>query len=183
MKTPEKNSKSDSKKQKKQLIMLGGLAAVFVAVMMTQFGGPKPEYEVAALAVAPDAVQPVTDAAPSPDAPEAKDNPVLSAPSSDEGLKRSPFSNFWNGPSSNSTAVPDATAPSVTVNATMPSATKGMAVIDGELHFVGDTIGGWQLAEVRPRAIVLRGPTANSQVVIDMPLLVGKVALPGPGAR
>ncbi len=179
MKTPEKNSKPDPKKQKKQLIALGALAAVFVAVMMTQFGGPAPQYEVAALAVPADALQPQGEANEAAATPEVKDNAVLSEPSSGESMTRSPFSNFWNAPSSSSpTAVPDVAAPVITVNATMPNGSRPMAVIDGELHFVGDSIGGWQLAEVRARAVVLRGPNAASQVVVDMPLLSGRLEVP-----
>src|SRR5262249_12836027 len=129
------------------IVALGALSAVFVAVMIVQFGGPKPQYEVAALAVAPDAAVPATAADAAPPAPQvAQDNAVLSAPSATSDLKRSPFSNFWNAPtSSNPAAVQTVAAPTVTVNATMPSATMGMAIIDGNLHFVGDTIGGWQL--------------------------------------
>src|SRR5262249_47421326 len=140
VKTPEKNSKPYPKKQKKQTDALGALSALFVALMIVQFGGSKQQsYEVAALAVAPDAEAPAADAA-TPPAPEAKDNAVLSAPSSTADLKRSPFANFWNAPSANPAAVPDVAAPNVIVNATMPSETRPMAIIDGELHFVGDTV-------------------------------------------
>lgn len=186
MKTPEKNAKPDAKKQKKQIVALGALSAVFVAVMLVQFGGSKPQQpEVAALAAVPDAAAPAAaDAAAAPVvAPVAQDNSVLSAPTTTADMKRSPFSNFWSAPSSGTKAtVADVAAPRVTVNATLPSATRGMAIIDGELHFVGDTIGGWQLAEVRPRAIVLHGPTPTSEVVVDMPLLAGKIALPDASA-
>jgi hypothetical protein len=193
VKTPDK--KADPKKQKKQLIALGVLAAAFVAVMLVQFGGSEPKPEAAALAVAPDSAQTVVSAAmaaaaataATPAAPAtaavastepAKDNAVLSEPAAG-GMTRSPFSNFWSAPSPRSTAaVPDVAAPTVTLNATMPSAKGGMAVIDGQLHFVGDMISSWQLVEVRERAIVLRGPSANSQIVVDMPVLSGKLALP-----
>ncbi len=68
--------------------------------------------------------------------------------------------------------------PSVTLNATMPSAVRALAVIDGELHFVGDTIQGWELADVQPRSIVLRSP-AHATVTIEMPLLSGASPVPG----
>jgi len=193
VKTPEK--KSDPKKQKKQLMVLGGLAAAFVAVMLVQFGGSEPEPAAAAVAPPPDSAQSVmsaavaeaaataatpagTAAAPVASGEPAKDNAVLSEPAAG-GMTRSPFSNFWSAPSTrSSTAVPDVSAPTVTLNATMPSAEGGMAVIDGQLHFVGDMISSWQLVEVRERAIVLRGPNNASQLVVDMPVLNGQRSLP-----
>jgi len=57
-----------------------------------------------------------------------------------------------------------------------------MAVIDGQLHFVGDSIGGWTLTDVQSRSVMLRSPT-KALVTIDMPLLTGSTAMPAVTAK
>ena len=58
------------------------------------------------------------------------------------------------------------------LNATMPAAQNALAVIDGEVHAVGDFIQGWQLTEVQPRRILLTSPS-RATVAVDMPLMAG----------
>lgn len=189
MKAKEKNARPEGAgKQQKQLLVLGGLVAVLGVVLAVQFGGSDPSAEAAALsapdpaaagAPAPAPAAPVVAeagaAAPAP--PPVADNPVLSQAAPEEGLLRSPFANFWNAAQEGEqavagTALPDIAPPAVTLNATMPSATRALAVIDGEMHAVGDSIQGWELAEIQPRRIVLRSP-AKAVIEISMPLLVG----------
>ncbi len=186
MKTPEKSAKPDNGKQQKQLLALGGLSAVFVAVLVIQFGGGSSAPAASAMtAPSPDeaTADPVeaggAEAAPAgAPIPVAKNNAVLSEPIAAGTTARSPFSNFWSvTPTNGTTNVPAISAPTITVNATMPSDTAGLAVIDGQLHFVGDSIQGWSLAEVSPRSVTLRAP-AGETVVVAMPLLVGRLALP-----
>jgi hypothetical protein len=52
----------------------------------------------------------------------------------------------------------------------MPSAQNPLAVIDGEVHGVGDIIQGWQLTEVQARRILLTSPS-RAMVSLDMPLM------------
>lgn len=192
MKAKDKNSKPDAGKQKKQVLMLGGLVVVLGAVVAIQFGGSEPTYEVAALAqepaaetAAPAAADAGPTAAASPAVPSppsnVADNPVLSQPVESGSLPRSPFSNFWNvastGSASNNGPLPEIAPPSVTLNATMPSEVRALAVIDGEMHFLGDSIQGWELTEVQARRIVLRSPS-QAQITIEMPLLLGARAVP-----
>jgi len=197
VKAKDKNPRPEgSGKQQKQLLVLGGLVAVLGVVVAVQFGGsdpaagaaalsaPEPGAPVAAAAAAPAA--PVAVAAPEPATPAVADNPVLSQPVEDTGLTKSPFANFWNvakgaDPAIAGAAVPELAPPSVTLSATMPSATRALAVIDGEMRFVGDLIEGWELAEIQPRRIVLRSP-GKATFEVEMPLLSGARALPGAGA-
>ena len=189
-KNAEAPNKPEASKQKKQLIILGSLVGVLGMVLAVQFGGSEPEPPVAAATASPVAgaeSQPVAagGAAPvaaAPAAPEpvatAEDNAVLSQPV-EGAFSRSPFANFWSNatasaPSSSQADVP---APVMTLSATMPADSHGLAVIDGQLHFLGDSIQGWQLTEIRPRAVVLRSP-ADATIVVEMPVLVGKLDLP-----
>jgi hypothetical protein len=184
VKTPDKNPKAGAAKQKKQLLVLTGLSAVFAAVLAIQFSGDgKETFEVAALAepatTSPEGGTESESEAPAVAVPVAKDNPVLSKPTSDVPPARSPFSNFWNvAPTGTTTeGMPALAAPSITVNATMPSETSGLAIIDGELRITGDMIQGWQLAEVHPRSVMLRAASGET-VVVNMPLLAGGFAEP-----
>jgi hypothetical protein len=179
-------------KQKKQLMFLGGLAAVLAIVLFIQFGGSSPSSEPVAQAMeqpaadgsaaaAAPAAQPSATAA-APAATEAPiDNPVLIKGVEGLGFTRSPFTNFWNVSGKTGTVsksgTPDIAAPAVTLTATMPSTVRPMAVIDGQLHFVGDSIGGWTLTDVQSRSVMLRSPT-KALITIDMPLLSGSTAMP-----
>jgi hypothetical protein len=175
-------------KQKKQALALGGLVAVLAIVLFVQFGGDSPEGEVAAQALeqpatdasgapvaAPDAgaAAPVA-AAPSASGEAPADNPVLIKPV-EGGLVRSPFTNFWNATARAGTAKqaqPEMAAPNVTLTATMPSAVRPLAIVDGQLRYVGDVIGGWTLVDIQARSISLRSPT-KSVMTVEMPLLSG----------
>jgi hypothetical protein len=199
VKAKEKNAKPEGRSQKTQVLVLGGLLAVLGVVIAVQFGGgdpasgpvasatsAPPDVGAAQPSVAPAApsapATPATSAAPAPSSPSAvADNPVLSEPLEDEGLSRSPFTSFWNVAREGAVAgavVPAIAPPSITLNATMPSDTRALAVIDGELHFVGDLIQGWELAEIGTRRIVLRSPDRSS-VTFEMPLLSGARVVPG----
>jgi hypothetical protein len=182
-------------KQKKQLMFLGGLAAVLGVVLFIQFGGSSPSGGPVAQAME----QPAADGSAAAAAPAAQpgspagassvpllseapiDNPVLIKGVEGLGFTRSPFTNFWNVSGKTGTATkggtPDMAAPAVTLTATMPSTVRPMAVIDGQLHFVGDSIGGWTLTDVQSRSVMLRSPT-KALVTIDMPLLTGSTAMP-----
>jgi hypothetical protein len=187
VKSPEKPAKNHAAKQKQQIIALGGLSAVFAAVLAIQFGGgeaPPPAAAMTAPApgpsgeVAESSGASADEAPPAVPVPVAKDNPVLAEPVADASIKRSPFSNFWSvTPTTTRTTAPSLSAPTITLNATMPSESRGLAVIDGALLFVGDTVQGWSLASVGPRSVTLQAP-AGETVVIDMPLLVGQRELP-----
>jgi hypothetical protein len=197
VKPKDKSGKADAAKQKKQLMILGGLVVVLGIIMAIQFGGHKPDEAAASTAPPSDpasvAQQLASDpaaaaaaagmpapAAPAPAAPAAppravSDNPVLSSPVEGEGLLRSPFAGFWNVsmPSGGGGAVPvgsDVAPPNMVLNATMPSAQHPLAVIDGEMHFVGDIIQGWQLTEIQARRILLTSPS-RATVAVDMALM------------
>jgi hypothetical protein len=195
VKAKEKLARSGPDKQKKQLMILGGLVAALGVVVAIQFGGKDGDAEAAqtgdaaataqtlatdpaAAAAAAGLPAPATAAAPAPVAPiKVEDNSVLSAPVEAEGLLRSPFASFWNVASAGTKTpagggVPEIAPPAITLNATMPSPQRGLAVIDGEMHTVGDIIQGWELAEVLERRIVLRSPS-KATVTVDMPLLTG----------
>ena len=182
--------KPEASKQKKQLVILGGLVGVLGMVLAVQFGGSEPAPPVAAATEnpvvgsasqpAPAGVPAATAAAPAAPAPveAVDDNEVLSEPATG-AFSRSPFANFWSNASASapSASQADVPAPVMTLSATMPADSQGLAVIDGQLHFLGDSIQGWQLTEIRPRAVVLRSPT-DATIVVEMPVLVGKLDLP-----
>ena len=191
MKSNDKNAAAAARagKQKKQALALGGLVVVLAIVLFVQFGGKSPEGEAVAQALE----QPATDASGAPVAspdPAVTAAPVAAAPASTEapsdnpvlikpvegGLVRSPFSNFWNSSAKPGApkSQPEMAAPTVTLNATMPSAVRPMAIIDGQLHAVGDMIGGWTLTDVQARSISLRSPT-KSVMTVDMPVLSSAV--------
>lgn len=198
VKAKEKNAKPEVRSQKMQVIILGGLLAVLGVVIAVQFGGGDPASAPVASALgappgagaAPPSAAPAASSAPAtggatavpaPSSPTAvADNPVLSQPLAEEGLSRSPFTSFWNVAREGAAAgsvVPAIAPPSITLNATMPSDSRALAVIDGEMHFVGDVIQGWELAEIGARRIVLRSPDRAS-VTFEMPLLSGVRAVP-----
>jgi hypothetical protein len=176
--TAKKSNKSDAAKQKKQLVMLGCLSVVLVGAMIMQFGAGEPEFEVAALAeLASNALTGPDESDEAKPAAAVSDNDILSAPSEFEEFGGNPFSNFWNVASESSKGMAEVVPPSVTLNATLASERHGLAIIDGQLRSVGDSIDGWMLHEVRARAIVLRSPKAD-EIVVEMPLLQASVVLP-----
>jgi len=180
--------------QRKQLIVLGGLTAVLALVIFMQFGGSEPAQAATAAAPAAETVAPVPGAATETAAAAAEgvevateqpveDNPVLSEPF-DGSLTRSPFASFWSTATggASSTAATDVPPPAVRLEATMPANRQPLAVIDGRLHFVGDSIQGWRLAEIRSRAVVLESP-ALASFTVEMPVLVGRLEIPAVDLR
>ena len=171
MKTKEAGQGKGWSKQKKQFVALGVLSVVLAGVMVMQFRGGETDFQVAALSQ--DAVQaaaePQPDEVEAPAAPVAKDNPVLSQTPAELELTRNPFTSFWSRETSEGTTEPLAPRPSVVHGMTIPGGSRPVAVIDGELRFVGDLVQGWTLQAVHPRSIVLRSP-AGEQFVVEMPL-------------
>ena len=175
------DAKGAARKQKRQIMVLSGLAVVLVAVLFIQFSGSDPEYEAAALADVdleqPDAA-PADAGQPAEDVPVAKDNPVLLKDDEDEGLLRNAFTNFWDGAASaDNKPVVEVTPPSVTLTGTLPGGKRQIAIIDGQLHFLGDMIDGWKLTGINSREIVLTGPT-DTTVTVGMPVIFGRVSVP-----
>ena len=158
-------------KQKKQFVALGALTLVLGVVLVLQFRNKEQDFQVAALAqdaaAAPVEAQP--EAAPAAPAPEAKDNAVLSQAPAEPDLARNPFTSFWQRETSDSNVAASYPRPTVVLGITIPGGERPVAVIDGELHFVGDLVQGWTLESVQARSVVLRSP-AQEQLVVEMPL-------------
>ena len=178
MKTKSAKSKGWSK-QKKQFVALGGLTLVLGVVIALQFRQSETDYEVAALS---EDVATVTDA-PAPEAaaatpePEAKENSVLSQAPLVPELTTNPFTSFWNRETSEAAAPSTFPAPTVVLGMTIPGGDRPVAVIDGELRFVGDLVQGWTLEEVHARSVILRSP-AREQLVVEMPLFHREILPP-----
>ena len=171
MKTAESGKSKGSTRQKKQFAALGLLSAVLVVVLVLQLRQGEAEYEVAALSQ--DAVNAVPDPAEEeaslPAEPVAQDNPVLSGPPAEIELERNPFTSFWSQEANGGATAASVPPPSVVLGITIPGGERPVAVIDGQLRFVGDLVQGWTLEAVRPRAIVLRSPT-REEFVVEMPV-------------
>ncbi len=183
MKNPPNNAaKIQAAKQKKQLMMLGVLALVLVAVLFVQFGSEDGAPEIVAMA----APEEHFNADASDDeavvlnvAGPVADNSVLNQAPDYEGMTTNPFKNFWNTPVEDAPeVVQEVMPPSVVLNGTLTAdAEVPMALIDGSLRFIGDDVGGWELAEVRSRSVILRAPT-QEWVVVEMPLLRAEIHAP-----
>ena len=175
-------------KQKKQFVALGALTLLLVVVLGLQLRDKETDFEVAALAedavAAPVEAQP--EAAPAEPAPVAQDNAVLSQAPAEAELTRNPFTTFWSREATDSNVASSYPAPTVVLGITIPGGDRPLAVIDGELHFVGDLVQGWTLESVQPRSVVLRSP-AQEQLVVEMPLfhreLLPAAAVPEGSAR
>lgn len=158
-------------KQKKQFVALGALTLMLVVVVVLQFRGQETDYEVAALAedavAAP--VEAPAEAAPAEPAPVAQDNAVLSQAPEEAELARNPFTSFWSREPKDGNVASSYPPPAIVLGITSPGGERPLAVIDGELHFVGDLVQGWTLESVQARSVVLRSP-AQEQVVVEMPL-------------
>lgn len=182
MKTKDAGKSKEWSKQKKQFVVLGGLSVVLVGVMVVQFRGGDGEYEVAALsedAVA-SAQEPEASVAATPATPAAKDNAVLSELPPDEDLPRNPFTSFWARDTNQADTAPIIAPPAIVLGMTIPGGNRPVAVIDGQLHLVGDVVQGWTLEAVHARSVVLRSPT-QEQIVVEMPLF-RRALLTGAGA-
>jgi len=169
-------------KQKKQLVALGALTLGLVVVLVVQFHGGETEYQVAALSqeAADAATEPQAAETAAPAAAEPHDNPVLSQAPAEKDLDRNPFKSFWSRDTTEGQANTLIPPPSVVLGITIPGGDRPVAVIDGQLHFLGDTVQGWKLEEVRPRAVVLRSPS-QEQLVVEMPLFHSELVLPAEG--
>jgi len=167
-------------KQKQQFVALGALTLLLAVVIGLQFRESETEYQVAALSEDAVAVTdaPAVEESAAPAEPEAQDNPVLSQAPAEPELGGNPFSSFWNRETKEDAAPTTFPAPSVVLGITIPGGDRPVAVIDGELRFVGDVVQGWKLEEVHARSVVLRSP-AQEQLVVEMPLLFQRsLALP-----
>ena len=170
-------------KQKKQFVALGALTLVLAVVIGLQFRESETDFQVAALSedAVPVADAPVAEESAAPAEPEAQDNPVLSQAPADPVLASNPFTSFWHRETSTGEVAPTFPAPSVVLGITIPGGDRPVAVIDGELRFVGDVVQGWRLEEVHARSVVLRSP-AQEQLVVEMPLFQRTLVLPEAGS-
>jgi hypothetical protein len=163
-------------KQKKQLVVLGALCLVLVAVLAVPSGNSEEEIPEEPEAGAPEnPAAPAAAEAPATTAPApAPANEALSADevegSDDEGLMRSPFESFWAMTKPVETKVDDLPPPAVTLNGTLTSGRTPAAVIDGQTRFVGDVIQGWTLEAIGSREVTFISPGKN-RATIRMPLL------------
>ncbi len=175
MKTPNTNMAAarGASKNKMQLIVLGSLTAVLVAVLASQFSGgedavaaTEPALEVATggLAASADRIGEAVALSAAPD------NEALSEQGDADSVSRSPFESFWSTAAPVDTTIDEIPAPSIIVNGTMTSGQKPVAVIDGETHFLGDIVQGWKLVSIDTRAVGLESPT-RSRISVEMPLL------------
>jgi len=178
-KVPMTPAQKGASKQKKQLLVLGLLSLVLLAVVGSQFSGDDDGSGGSAEPTAAALENPVVaDAAGAQGASvtsplSVPDNVALSAPGADVTVERNPFESFWNSSAPIETTVQEIPAPSVTLNGTMVSSVEGgksVAVIDGKTRLLGDLIQGWRLVSIGSREIGLESPT-KSVVSVQMPLL------------
>ncbi len=176
MKTPNADlvSSQGASKEKKQLVVLGVLVAVLAVVMGAQFSSAEDGVASAQPALA----EAVTGLEGSVERinegkdmlSEVPDNQALSNASGDQGVKKSPFQSFWSSDQPIETTVEEIPAPSVTLNGTITSGRKPVAIIDGQTRFIGDQISGWRLKDIGSREVKLESPT-KAVVTVAMPLL------------
>ena len=172
------------KKQAVQLVIMLGLLAVLVFVWVPLMG----DDETAAASTA--SLAPAAGAASANDtsaaAPAgagsvealAKENDVLSGAPNPDGLIRSPFANFWkNATGTPEVPVEEIKPPTVKLTATAPGGPMPIAVLDGQLRYVGDAVQGWELSSISERRIELRSPN-NTSISVEMPLLQASKPLP-----
>lgn len=181
--------------EKGKLIALGGLSLVLVGVLYVQFGGSDDagsveltdtasvaaDENVAHAASAPPSSDPIADAK----VAVVEINERLSEPAEEESIEGNPFSNFWAEPTEAAPVeqVEELQAPTVTLNGTLVGmGDQPVALIDGQLRFVGDSIGGWRITEVASRSITLQAPTEES-IEVSMPVINAQIRIPDqPGA-
>jgi len=174
------------KKQKVQLVVMLGLVGVLVAVWLPLLGG---EDGTASASAAPAAAPEAAEASPeeveadddvvpaAPDEP-AQRNDVLSSEPDEDGLVRSPFASFWQDDEAPAQVpVEELEPPTVALSATAPVGDVPIAVLDGQLRYLGDDIQGWELSAITERRIELRSPN-NTSLSIQMPLLEASEPLP-----
>jgi hypothetical protein len=175
MKTPnaERVSAGRGAKDKKQLIVLGGLVAVLAVALSSQFSS---EEETVSAATPPldtavggiqDSANRITEAENMMAVP---DNVALSSSPSEASVRSSPFESFWSVDAPIDTTIEQIPAPSITLNGTMTSARKPLAVIDGETRYIDDMVQGWRLVSIGSREVELESPT-KTKMTVEMPLL------------
>ena len=176
MKTPNADlvSSQGASKEKKQLVVLGVLLAVLAVVLGAQFSAAEDGVAEAQPALA----EAVTGLEGSVDRinegrdllTEVPDNQALSDTTQDQGVTKSPFQSFWNTAQPIETTVEEIPAPSITLNGTITSGRRPVAIIDGQTKFIGDQIAGWRLKDIGSREVKLESPT-KAVVTVAMPLL------------
>ncbi len=181
------------KKQRRQLIVLGSLTAVLGLVISSQFSSDEtPIVAQPKSGVAQAMTEDATESSGVDLVPVVIEaNPVLSRPLAEFGadddseggtedgaeLESDPFSAFWSTPTEVQEIDVKLQPPSINLSATLASQRLPVAVIDGRMHFVGDSIQGWNLEEIRERTIVLRSPSQDIHTV-EMPVLYGRIDSP-----
>lgn len=181
---PNQAAARAKKKQTVQLVIMLGLLAVLASVWLPLMG----EDETAAASTA--APAPAAVAASSDDAASAapadgesaevpaQANDVLSGAPNPDGLIRSPFANFWkNATGAPEVPVEEIKPPTVKLTATASNGHVPIAVVDGQLRYVGDSVQGWELSSIGERRIELRSPN-NTSISFEMPLLQATKPLP-----
>jgi hypothetical protein len=108
---------------------------------------------------------------------EGVDNPVLSQALEYEKLSRDPFSAFWDTSETTDASAVVVELPKIRLDATMPGQGMPLAVVDGSMRFLGDSIQGWTVDHISDRAITLRAPSSDTYVV-EMPILHGQISVP-----
>ena len=171
MRTPNIPEQGGLPKEKKQLLILGVLAVVLGLVMVTQLGQDGSGMDIAELVEDPVAAAATSSQAGQRGSSAGRGNEVLSA-SGSGALNDGVFESFWSLAAPVEAKVEESPPPPITVNATLLGGHHmgAMAVIDGTLRHIGDTIGGWLLDDVRGREVTLRSPS-HRLVTVAMPLL------------
>ncbi|MFT7462787.1 MAG: hypothetical protein ACI9EF_001129 [Pseudohongiellaceae bacterium] len=178
MRTPQiKQPAAAAGHQKKQLMMLGGLSIVLVAVVALQFGQDAAPVAQALTesesSPAAPASAPVSSSAAAAAHPlELSSNLALSEPDATvNDLNPGAFDSFWSLSEPAETSVEEAPPPSIRLSATLigREGALDVAVIDGTVHYVGDNIQGWSLNSITSREVSLRSPS-NRVVSVAMPL-------------
>ena len=178
MRTPQvKKPNAGGSHQKRQLSILAVLAVVLVAVVALQFGQSSAPVALASTGgegAAGSAVALKTAGAAGDvgNPLELTDNLALSGSAdSGAGLNPGAFDSFWSFNEPVDTGVDELPAPTIVLSATLigREGELDVAVIDGNLHYVGDMLQGWSLDSISSRAVTLRS-SSNRVVEVAMPL-------------
>lgn len=175
MRTPQIQDRfKDKQRQKKQLVILGVLFVLLVGVVALQFG----QDAAAATERTGDDNLPVASAKDSNDDETAKPldlsaNLALSEQGArGKALNGAAFESFWNLDNPFESTLEGAPPSNIRLSATLVGR-KGVpdiAIINGSLSHVGDTIDGWSVLSISSREVLLRS-AAQSVVSVAMPLL------------
>lgn len=177
MRTPQvKTPSAGASSQKRQLTILAALAVVLVAVVALQFGQDSAPVALASTAddgavgavVAPQAAGASAAANPV----ELSNNLALSGSSvSGDGPNPGAFESFWSFSEPVDAGVEELPPPTILLSATLigREGELDVAVIDGNLRYVGDMLQGWSIDSITSRAVTLRS-SSNRVVTVAMPL-------------